>query len=192
MPVPSCIAKSNCVEGRRDLKANLAGETKFLIHWEKDIARASAAAANRYALPAWQKDDLAQEARIRVLVAYRKGMGPHDGYIRRTIANAVSKAAQSEYSAAGIDHCAQVNELGNLPDVSADEFADRDLLSEITLAHWLPSLPRRFQKIYKHLYLNDRTQRSAAQAMDISQPRVAQLHCEFLDRGKRKFLRITA
>jgi DNA-directed RNA polymerase specialized sigma subunit len=57
---------------------------------------------------------------------------------------------------------------------------------------WITSLPQRFQQVYSLLYVHGATQREAARAMGISQPRVAQLHQELLALGRQGFASLAA
>src|SRR3989442_1330328 len=71
----------------------------LLLRWDVDIRRAASAAARRTMLDAQRIEDLAQEARIRIVRLVRRG-GPHnEPYVRTVISNAVRQAARRENAA---------------------------------------------------------------------------------------------
>jgi len=120
--------------------------------------------------------DLAQEARVRVLVVSRNNRLISGPYMRRVIANAVLRAALRARPRAWLQ---ELND--DLQAASADS---GDGHSREEVRRWANELPRRFQDIYRVLYLEGRTQREAAAILGISQPRVAQLHQSLLERGR--------
>lgn len=155
-------------------------ERAFIEEWEEDVQRAAARGAIRSGRPG-DADDFAQEARWRlVTVARRRGISAVP-YLRTVIANAVLAAS-----------------LRLREQLSLEEFDDeraptpirahtdpRDQMAIDHVVEWTEKLPARLQRVYRILYREHRSQREAAAILRVSQPRVAQMHRELLNRGRR-------
>lgn len=157
---------------------NVGYEVAVLEHWDRDIRRAARWRANRQILAGTQADDLAQEARIRVLRVARAYPHAPSHYIRVVIANAVRGAAN-------IDRRFSVHspEVEYVVDESQVEPTDDIEVADVT--RWVGSLPSNLKEIYALIYLEGRTQREAAKLLGVSQPRVAQLHKELVEKTRK-------
>ena len=152
---------------------------RTLEAWDGDIRRAAAAAAARSTDYRIDGDDLAQTARIQLWRALCREPGLPDSYIRRIVVNALRSSARA--ARAGLlfeaperaDHVA-VDELVGTAD------PDRAL----AVRWWIASLSDRQRLLYELIYVAGHTQREAAQRLSVSQPRVAQLHQQLLERGR--------
>ena len=61
-----------------------------------------------------------------------------------------------------------------------------------SVRRWAVDLPTRLARLYQLLYVEGATQREAARQMRLSQPRVAQLHRQLLDAGRRDLASLAA
>jgi RNA polymerase sigma factor (sigma-70 family) len=137
-------------------------------------------------------DEIAQEARARVVAIARRGGPCDEPYIRTVVANATRRAAQREAQS--------LKQLPVAGDATEDEPSDAlDVWSSATasltreaVTEWLRDLAARFQAVYDLIYVQEHTQREAAAIIGISQPRVAQLHRALLRRGRIDLARFVA
>jgi len=152
-------------------------EAAFLRSWNQDIQRAARAAANGNGS---QEEDLGQQARERLLLASRAVPNAPRPYIRVVIANTLRSARRREgRSFSTRSPLAQ--------DLDDDLVAPKDEPADgraAVVASWAARLPVRLCEVYRHLYVEERSQRETAQLMRVSQPRVAQLHQQLLKRGR--------
>lgn len=160
-----------------------ASEQQVLKSWDQDIERAAARWAGGLAA-VMDARDLAQEARLRLLVVTRAQPTVAVPYLRKVVKNA-SLAAALRYRAR-FDQDPLTEDLP-APMVEADDFYVIEAVSQ-----WVDGLPRRLQAIYRALYREGRTQREAASILGVSQPRVAQLHRALLERGRRELAQFRA
>jgi RNA polymerase sigma factor (sigma-70 family) len=147
--------------------------------WEQDVQRASKRMAVRVRGCHTDGEDFAQEARIRLLIAHRKRGFMQQGYVRRVIRNAVVSAARPSIR----------REQRHANDVDIETIEDsaegdnrtgpRDLVVKL-----VAQLPRRLRRVYELLYVKELSQREAAAKLRVTQPRVAQLHREFLEHAR--------
>jgi RNA polymerase sigma factor (sigma-70 family) len=155
----------------------------LLSRWEDDIKRAASAAARRRMLGNDLLEEIAQEARTRVVRIARRGGPCEEPYIRMVISNATRGAARQE--AQSLERLLASDTTHNEPpdglDVSSSETMS---LTKDAVSKWLHGLTARFQAIYDLLYVQGHTQREAAAIIGITQPRVAQLHRDLLRRGR--------
>jgi RNA polymerase sigma factor (sigma-70 family) len=122
-----------------------------------------------------EEEDLVQETLIRLLLLYRRKPTAPAPYIRTLIANRLRTAVRRE---AGTSYT-----LTTLAEeVTCRQGARHPDLWYVTA--WAANLPKQLRAIYLHLYVNESTQRETARAMNISQPRVAQLHRMLLERAR--------
>jgi DNA-directed RNA polymerase specialized sigma24 family protein len=159
-------------------------ETAFLLYWDGDIKRAALSAANR---GAGDKEDLEQDARIHLLLLYRCKPDAPPAYIRTVIANALRS----------VHHREGRSLTSRSPLATRLDLHHRSLLEEPEcgefwpISVWASQLPTRLRAVYFHLYTEEHSQRDTARVMRISQPRVAQLHHQLLDRARRELARQT-
>jgi DNA-directed RNA polymerase specialized sigma24 family protein len=69
---------------------------------------------------------------------------------------------------------------------------DNDPWIRDTIARWVNGLPKSLQKLYELIYVKECTQREAASLMRVSQPRIAQLHRQLLQRGRQELAHLAA
>jgi RNA polymerase sigma factor (sigma-70 family) len=143
--------------------------------WDADVRRAARRWVGALGAQA-DGDDLAQEARIRLVTAARSLGGAPEHYLRRVIANAVLAAAQREGPAL------ETETLLEETPAKEPEAGRADAIDAV--ARWTTELPTRLKDVYRVLYVEERTQREAAAILGVSQPRVAQLHQTLLSRGR--------
>lgn len=162
-----------------------SSEAAFLKSWDSDIRRAARAAWRRGVS---DREDLAQQVRIRVLVGHRSWPSAGEPYIRTVIANTLRTVRRRE-SRSLIVRSPLAEKLTEHP----AEATDRGLNDRVAaVSAWVASLPTRLAEIYQHLYVEGRSQRDAARLMRVSQPRIAQLHSQLLARGRRDLEELTA
>ncbi|MBA2670414.1 MAG: sigma-70 family RNA polymerase sigma factor [Gemmatimonadetes bacterium] len=148
--------------------------------WDEDIVRAArSVVARERSLSDDAADECAQAARVALArIAHRADkVGP--SYLRRVIQNAVRDEARRErrtYGGIPMDK--------TTAEVAAEAAAEDpdDAISRVI--QWTAALPDRLQEVYDLLYVRGYSQRAAAAVMNVSQPRVAQLHRDLLARGK--------
>ncbi len=151
----------------------------FITRWNRDVERAThRAAVGGHAEPA----DIAQEVRVRLTTALLS-VGPSmpEGYVRLVIRNAALNARRDFVRSSRPDLRDEFPE-----DVgAAEDEGAKHLTSDIArrVISWVASLPESLQRVYDALYVREFTQREAALAIGISQPRIAQLHAILLKRG---------
>lgn len=162
-------------------------EDRVLEMWDADILRAARRATERAGLGALHPaaDDMAQEARVRLLRALRLRSVRAEAYLRCTVSNAIKNAARDEFRAPRVP-------LDGEDALEVDGGEPQDVLARIKVAGWIETLPEPLAVVYGHLYIQEASQREAARAMGISQPRVAQLHRDLLQRGHRELAHLAA
>lgn len=152
-------------------------ESTFLLAWDDDIRRCARSAANgdrAYAA------DLAQQARTRLLIANRAMPNAPTAYVRTVIANTVRSALHREARSFSA-RAPMAQELSEDLEAPAEVLDGRYTAA---VAAWATRLPARLKAVYEYLYAEERSQREAAGLMKVSQPRVAQLHRQLLERGR--------
>jgi len=145
---------------------------EFLQRWDREIRHASNAAAKRIKGTREDAEDFAQEARIRLVRLAARPQAGVDRYVRRVVANAIKTAITRTDTTAFEEIDAQIEAVP--PD---------EPIAEVTA--WTEKLPPRLRAVYQHLYVDGRTQRETAHLMDLTQPRIAQMHRQLLDAGRR-------
>jgi len=160
-------------------------EAQYQIDWHRDIERASRKAANGNRDDA---DDLAQEARLRVMKTFRAKPDAPVPYIRTVISNAVKTARRQQVagftSKSAFAAEADENTPAPLPDNAEEQ--DRQVSA------WITTLPEPMHNVYRHLYSENLSQRETARLLNLSQPRVSQLHNLILERGRQELTRLAA
>lgn len=160
-------------------------ESAFLSAWDDDIGRAARAAADGDRV---YEQDLAQVARMRLLVANRALPNAPTPYVRTVIANAVRSEIRRNRRNFGA-RSPMAQELKEDLEVPA---SDQEHASAAAVAAWTTRLPARLRDVYRHLYVEERSQREAARLMNVSQPRIAQLHRQLLQRAREDLAHLAA
>ncbi|HEY1694669.1 MAG TPA: sigma-70 family RNA polymerase sigma factor [Polyangiaceae bacterium] len=165
-----------------DLEARpRAAEGLVVSSWERDVVRASRAMARRVGGTRRGDDgDFAQEARTRLLIAFRARGTMPKGYGRRIVRNAVVSAVRRVLRG-------QRFEANDIDVDSVEEAAENDGWAHATsrtVASLIANLPERMRRVYDLLYEQDLSQREAAARLSLTQPRVAQLHRELLEHAR--------
>lgn len=157
-------------------------EERVVECWDRDIRRAARSRSSRLG-GGHEPSDLAQEARIRLVLVVRSGKEAAP-YLRTVISNAVLAAAKKGRVREEQNDCA--DELAaDVPDPEVNDTVE-------AVAGWVAGLPRRLKAVYRALYAEELTQREAAKILRVSQPRVAQLHRELLELGRRDLRHLAA
>jgi DNA-directed RNA polymerase specialized sigma subunit len=78
------------------------------------------------------------------------------------------------------------------PDTTLEPPSDVLSLATDAIRRWIRSLSARLQAVYHLLYVRGCTQREAATVIGVTQPSVAQLHRQLLQRGRRELLHLWA
>jgi RNA polymerase sigma factor (sigma-70 family) len=153
-----------------------------LREWEAPINRI----ASRYTERRSDLDDLVQAGRLAVCRAIanfdRSFPSPFAHYAKRSIRFAVIREAkrlsrQRRREKSSIEDNPQA--IDRL--VCAGAQPSRGAVAQ--LLEWIDSLPDRLRELYRLLYVEGLTQRAAAEILDASQPRIAQLHRALLREG---------
>jgi RNA polymerase sigma factor (sigma-70 family) len=170
-------------------------EDDILRSWDSDIKRAARHAARTAGFGESQAHDIAQEIRLRLLKVLRNSGLPSESYTRKVIQNAAITAGQALARPSNMEIHKEIplNEEGKAVE-GAVEFADTlpstvqtDSVAILAVRNWLDELPSELVEIYQRLYVLGLSQSEAAAQMDVTQPRVAQLHAELLKRGRHHF-----
>lgn len=160
-------------------------ETQHQIDWNGDIERASRKFANGNRADA---DDLAQEARVRVMKTFRAKPDAPVPYIRTVISNAVKSARHKQVTGFTSNSVLSDEVIKNTPVPVSDVGEEQDR----KVAAWIKTLPMPMQDVYYHLYSENLSQRETARLLNLSQPRVSQLHNQILKRGREELKRLAA
>ena len=159
-------------------------EIAVLSQWDRDIRRAARYGARRLVSVGTEADDLAQEARIRLLTLARAFPHAPVNYVRVVIANAIRAAALPEARRL-ITASPEAEYLEDDPPPCEPSPAD-ERAAEV--AEWATMLPQPLRNLYDLLYREGRTQREVAKILGVSQPRVAQLHRRLLDLARNDLI----
>lgn len=152
-------------------------EAGLLESWDDDIVRACRACARKRGRQADQiVADVAQDARLAVVLAIRKTGIDDEQYLRRVISNSARNSTRQRLVVARQVSDDFLEEIREEPTV-------RDVLLERRIRRWLYDLPRQLKDVFHLLYRRGLSQREAAEYLGVSQPRVAKLHRQLLERG---------
>lgn len=213
-------------------QCNLSLEENVLFQqWDEDVKRAATYNARLSGLDKDDACDLAQEARIKLLMGFRRRRIVDERYLRVLIKNSMltSRGRLKRIRDAGRegryeDHLAEgVTKNPFVFSVESEALArqeendapseessyhhapmhvrkkdlpppssEPDLLAIAKIRKWIEKLPGNLRAIYEVLYVNGLPQRAAAAELNISQPRVAQLHQLLLIRGKKELANLVA
>ncbi len=154
-------------------------EAVFLGTWDDDIKRAARFAAKGDLA---EREDLAQQTRARVLLAYRRVPDAPTPYIRTVITNTLRSAFRRE-ARSFTTRSPLAEEIDDDLAAPTNEGVEERAAA---VSAWIAGLPVPFREVYKHLYSEDLSQREAARIMRMSQPRVAQLHRQLMELGRKE------
>jgi len=165
-------------------------EDALFAHWDPFIKHAARGAAFHLGGGQPEADDFAQETRIRVLQAFRRRRHLPPRYFHLIIENTVRSGIRRERRAFGFRSPKAVALDDNL--VDPQSFLNGTASDRMIVRAWVAGLPERLKTIYELIYEQGHTQREAAAILEISQPRVAQLHRDLLEEGKRGLAHLAA
>ena len=166
---------------------------QLLERWDADIHRASEAAVRSFQTRVVDRDDFAQDARLRVLHSYKSDPGRSEAFIRTVIKNSTRNSARSETPY--LEKTDLVEDLENIEEtanVGAFQTTEIDHFAVAAVRRFVSTLPQNLQAVYKFIFQDELTQRDAARRIGVSQPRVAELKRELLRRGKKELTRLAA
>jgi RNA polymerase sigma factor (sigma-70 family) len=155
--------------------------------WDDDIHRAAAHGARLMGGDADDAEDLAQEARLRLMRATSVTPGAPIGYLRHVVKNSVLSGLRRERRAITTS-----SPRGQALDVRMETPSSGTDDRILVVAKWVEALPGRLRLIYDLLYEQGLTQRQTGGILGISQPRVAQLHRVLLERGRLELASVAA
>lgn len=161
-------------------------EDQVLQAWERDIVRAARFRARNRGLDESAADEFAQAARLRVWGTLRKSRtAPSTPYLRTVIANAIRTPLSSDPALAAASEIVDTDSV----DTSLQQ---SDPLAVDAVRVWLRTLPVPLQRVYHLLFVKGYSQREAALMLRVSQPRIAQLHRDLLERGNQALHQLAA
>lgn len=145
-------------------------EAVILEIWSPRIQELALRLARNFRLGSGAEEDLAQEARLRVLQVARGGRPLVPPYVWKVIKNSMWSALKRdrlnrESESALLDGTDQLNPESFVYQPSSDGI----------LVRRIETLPRRLREVYHLLYVEGLTQQEASVRLDISQARIAQL-----------------
>lgn len=153
-------------------------EAGTIEDWDDDIVRASRASGRKHGRKGDHSfaDDVAQDIRLAVMLAIRKTGITHERYIRRVISNSAKNSARQTL-------VVSLEVSGLLRPELRGNPTTRDVLAERRVRQWVRAQPRPLQGVFHLLYRRGLSQREAAAHLGVSQPRIAKLHRQLLNRG---------
>lgn len=149
----------------------------LLDSWESDIERAAHRVAHNRGLDYDSAQEFTQTARVALARIATRANDLGSFYLRRVIQNAMRDAARRERRMFGTTVPLETDSEFDPPSEEQSELV-------ASVAAWVTLLPARLHQVYELLYVQGYNQREAAQLMDVSQPRVAQMHSELIRRGR--------
>jgi RNA polymerase sigma factor (sigma-70 family) len=173
------------MEGANSAIPTAPSETALLRAWDPDIKRAARAAWTPGVL---DREDLAQQVRLRVLTGHRSHPSAGEPYIRTIISNTLRTARRRESRALSTRSPLACKLTEGMIATHDDPVNERVAV----VSAWAVGLPSRLAMVYQHLYVDGRSQRDAARLMGVSQPRIAQLHSQLVARGRHDLERLAA
>jgi RNA polymerase sigma factor (sigma-70 family) len=164
-------------------------EGVFLEAWDPEVRHRSARSARQSGLGRSEADDLAQEVRLALLLAVRAKSGPlNERYVRRITSNVL----RSEWRKRSRTEGRNVP-IGEVLDIPATEpGSELDPWTRRVTTRRIEALPPRLGTIFNSIYRRGYSQREAARALGMTQPRVAQLHGKLLKWARRELAGIAA
>ena len=82
--------------------------------------------------------------------------------------------------------------VGDALELIPAEAAEYDAIAVAQVRRWVDSLKPSLQEVFDLIYRRDLSQREAAAALQVSQPRIARLHRQLLLRGRTDLTRFDA
>lgn len=170
-------------------------EEDFLAHWKRDVERAALSAATRAGLDRDEANDFAQEARIRLLVAFRQRGELQESHARTLIGHAVRSARRptlrwiSRFVPAERPTVIRNQDEGEDETLPADFAAPTgpDSGDKAAVERFIAGMSTRLSEVYDLLYVQGLTQQEAASRLAVMRQRVTQMHNELLHRGRGYF-----
>ena len=133
--------------------------------------------------------DLAQDIRCHLVDVLRNDPVSDAAFVRKIVTNAIRSRIRSERRRLQLGS-ANAHELDErLPELRGQA---PDVARKLSVSMWLSTLPARLRIVFDVLYVRGYTQREASTALNISQPRIAQLHRELLERGRMELSTLAA
>ena len=182
----ACEAVGNAVQSRKNSSHSNQSDDHFnsvLNELNPYVNKASARIS--FGLKTSDKDDLAQEARLRLFQTFQRRPEKDLPYFKRTAVNAMLDVYSSEKSNQ-LESWELDETSGIISDFTDAATVTDELSMRVSVQNWIIQLPIRLQQVYKLLYIEDYTQREAAAKLGISQPRVAHLHEQLKERGREE------
>jgi DNA-directed RNA polymerase specialized sigma24 family protein len=94
------------------------------------------------------------------------------------------------FDAGAEDHIGvNANLVGHALELIPAEAAEYDAVAVAQVRRWVDSLKPSLQEVFDLIYRRDLSQREAASALQVSQPRIAKLHRQLLLRGRTDLAR---
>ena len=139
-------------------------------------------------------DDLEQAGRIalwRSTARFDARRGAFINYARRAVKNAIRSEIHRvrPISEAGEP---LIQRMGDATEDVENHYDPPDLFAILRIRRWLETLPLSLRNLFALIYRNGLSQRDAARILQVSQPRVAQLHTELLRRGREALAELAA
>lgn len=157
---------------------------EVLANWEPTILKYAASFAALYPACDSDHDEFAQAARIALWRTIERQGIDSAPYVRRVIFVAMHQVVRSARRGAILVQPV-LDEYGEWDLGSAADMRERalDAADRLAIARWVNRQPHAHREVFRLLYVEGLSQREAAVAMRISQPRVAQLHRKMLAAG---------
>jgi RNA polymerase sigma factor (sigma-70 family) len=156
-------------------------EAVVLEIWSPRIQELAQRLARSFKLEGRADEDLAQEARLRILRVARSGRPLAPPYVWKVIKNAMWSALK-RYRL-NRDHESPLFEDESQP---KPEFSVYQPNSDVILTGWVQTLPRRLREVYHLLFVEELTQQEAGVKLNISQARIAQIRHALLERTRER------
>jgi len=156
---------------------------RLLQDWDGFIVRMSRNLARRVKDRALEAGDIEQVARARLF-----RLAPKSGsrnWVGKVLYNEMRREAGRAASPEALD-----DEAYALADNDAP--TEGELLMRLSVRQWVAKLKPELRAVYSLLYVENLTQRQAAERLECSQSRVNQLHQELVECGRLQFVRRAA
>ncbi len=157
-----------------------ASEEEFISAWDSEIRMRARASARRGGRPTSDADDMAQEIRLRLFLAFRRYTHLDERYVRRIITNTLRSEWRKHRQSPIL-----VSAENDLIDDRRQELG-ADALASRAVSQWARTLATGTLSIFRLLYHEGYSQREAAAIMGFTQARVAQLHGQLLTLGRKE------
>jgi RNA polymerase sigma factor (sigma-70 family) len=151
--------------------------------WDRFITRSARNLARRTLDRALEADDIAQVGRLR-LFRLRLAVGSRN-WAGKVLFNEMRRQAGRPASPFPLDDAAFA-----VPDTGIP--SETEILERMSVRCWVAGLPSELRRVYELLYVDNATQRAAADKLGCSQSRVNQLHQELKERGRLELRALVA